>query len=76
MFQYHYLLDHRRVLKLNNCCYVCAFLGEPNNYQYINPGGEDCLTLRYPFNELNDVHCTFESMGYVCEKDGKNEDSQ
>ena len=44
------------------------FLDEPNDN---NPGGEDCLTLMYRRNELNDIHCTFKSKGYVCEKDSK-----
>jgi len=54
-----------------NCCNVCAFLDEPNNDRYTGSAGEDCLTLWYRRNELNDIHCTFKSKGYVCEKDSK-----
>jgi len=51
---------------------VCVFLDEPNNRPSVSDySGEDCLTLMYGPNELNDVHCTWKSKGYVCEKDSK-----
>jgi len=57
----------------NRCdvCDVCPFLDEPNNNKIIGPSGEDCLSLMYGLNRLNDMHCSFKLQGYVCETDGK-----
>ena len=59
------------VLNIDHYCDICAFLDEPNNSLDISPSGEDCLALVYLYNVLNDAHCTFKSLGYVCEKDSK-----
>jgi len=44
-----------------------TFPDQPDNWKGYVSHGEDCLTMRVGSGQLNDVHCTYQPEGYICE---------